>query len=132
MNRAGVFGVSCAALLALASSASAGPMSVAPSDLIEPPQPKVEMAAYRHYYHPHYVYHRHYYHRHYTYRHPYYYRHGRYYAVNPGAVVAGAGLGALSLGVGAATLGACGIYGCGYGWPYYYRSYYYPYPDYYY
>ena len=71
MNRPGVLGISCAALFALASSASAGPMSMAPSDVIAPPQPKVEMAAYRHYYHRHYA------HRH------YYYRHGRYYAVNP-------------------------------------------------
>ena len=112
MHRPGVLGASCAALLALASSASAGPMSVAPSDVIAPPRPKVEMAAYRHYYH-----------RHYAYRH-YYYHHRRYYAVNPGAAIAGVGLGALSLGVGAATLGACGIYGCAYGWPYY-RPYYY-------
>src|SRR5271163_70637 len=100
MNKLAILGSSCAALVTLASAASAGPMSVTPAELVAPPQPKVEMAAYHHHYYRHH------------YAHYRYYRHGRYYAVNPGAAAVGLAAGATSLGVGVATLGNCNIYGC--------------------
>ncbi len=106
MSKSGVLGISCAALLALTSAAMAGPMSVAPTELVAPPQPNIERAAY---------YHHHYYRHHYAHR---YYRYHRYYAVNPARTAAGLATGAVSLGVGVATLGNCSVYGCGrgYGW----------------
>ena len=120
--------LSGAALLAVTTSASAGPMSAAGSNVIAPtPQAQVEQVAYRHVYHHPYHHHHHYVH----YRH-----HHRYYAVNPGAAVAGATLGLLSVpfvaagDVAAATTGAwCDPYygSCYYGGPYYYGRPYYSY-----
>jgi hypothetical protein len=57
--------VSGAALLALTGTASAGPMSVASSEVIAPPQPQIEQVAYRyrHHYRHYGWYHHRYYHR---------------------------------------------------------------------
>jgi hypothetical protein len=74
------------ALLALTATASAGPMSVASSQLVTPSIP-IEQAHY--YYRHHYRHHGWYHHR---YRH-YGWRYHRYYGWNPGAAVAGAALG---------------------------------------
>ena len=101
--------VSGAALLALTATASAGPMRVASSELIAPPQTQTEPVAYRY---------RHHY-RHYGWHHRYYHR---YYGWNPGAAVAGAAVGLATVPFALATGGYYGYY------PYYgyYRpSYYY-------
>jgi hypothetical protein len=105
--------VSGAALLGLAGTASAGPMSVASPQTVKP-QAQIEQIAYR-YHHRHY---RHYgWHRgwHYGwYRHRYYHR---YYGWNPAAAVAGAAVGLATLPFAVAS-----------GWPYYGYPYYtYPY-----
>jgi hypothetical protein len=93
--------VSGAALLALTATASAGPMSVAGSELIAPPQTQTEPVAYRY---------RHHY-RHYGWHHRYYHR---YYGWYPGAAVAGAAVGLATVPFALAT---GGYY---YGYPYYY------------
>jgi hypothetical protein len=93
--------VSGAALLALTATASAGPMSVANSELIAPPQTQTEPVAYRY---------RHHY-RHYGWHHRYYHR---YYGWYPGAAVAGAAVGLATVPFALAT---GGYY---YGYPYYY------------
>jgi hypothetical protein len=97
--------VSGSALLALTATASAGPMSMASSKVIAPPQAQTEPVAYRY---------RHHY-RHYGgYHHRYYHR---YYGWNPGAAVAGAALGLATVPFALATGG----------WPYYYGYHYYYY-----
>ena len=103
--------VSGAALLALTGTASAGPMSVASSEVVAPPQPQIEQVAYRyrHHYRHYGWYHHRYYHRYYG------------YGWNPGAAVADAA-------VGLATLPFALARG---GWPYYGYPYGY-YPHYYY
>jgi hypothetical protein len=81
--------VSSAALLALTATASAGPMSVATSNVIAPPQTQTEPVHYR--YSRHHRYYGGYHGRPYGWhRHRY---HHRYYGWNPGAAVAGAALG---------------------------------------
>ena len=108
MDTKRVSAVAGAALLTLTVTASAGPMSVASSNVIAPPQIRTEPAAYRHRHHyRHYGYHHRYYHG--------YYR--RYYGWNPAAAIAGAALGLATLPFALATGG----------WPYYYG-----YPYYYY
>ncbi|MGH6863427.1 MAG: hypothetical protein ACRECN_04015 [Methylocella sp.] len=100
--------VSGAALLALTTAAAAGPMSVASSKLIAPPQTRTAPVAYRY---------RHHY-RHYGYHHRYY---RRYYGWNPGAAVAGAAVGLATLPFALATGGYYGYYPYyGYYAPYYY------------
>ena len=100
--------VSGAALLALTATASAGPMSVASSELIAPPQTQTESVAYRY---------RHHY-RHYGWHHRYYHR---YYGWNPGAAVAGAAVGLATVPFALATGGYYGYYPYyGYYGPYYY------------
>ncbi len=99
--------VSGTALLALTATASAGPMSVASSNLIGPPQAQTESVAYR-YRHRH---------RHYGYHHRYYHRH---YGWNPAAAVAGTALGVATLPFAVATGGYYGYYPYGYYGPYYY------------
>jgi hypothetical protein len=94
--------VSGAALLALTATASAGPMSVASSKLITPPQTQTEPVAYRY---------RHHY-RHYGYHHGYRHYGWRYY--NPVAAAAGAAVGLATVPFALAT---GGYY---YGYPYYY------------
>ena len=108
MDTKRVSAVAGAALLALTATASAGPMSVASSKLVAPPQTQTEPAAYhyrRHY--RHYGYHHRY--RHYGWRHHYY-----RYGWNPAAAVAGAALGLATLPFALVT---GGYY---YGYPYYY------------
>jgi hypothetical protein len=93
--------ISGAALLGLAGTASAGPMSVASPQTVKP-QAQIEQIAYRHHY-------RHY--RHYGwYRRRYYHR---YYGWNPAAAAAGAAVGLATLPFAVAT-----------GWPYYGYPYY--------
>jgi hypothetical protein len=92
--------VSGAALLALTATASAGPMSMASSQVVTPPIP-IEQA--RYYYRHHY--------RHYGWHHRYYHR---YYGWYPGAAVAGAAVGLATVPFALAT---GGYY---YGYPYYY------------
>ena len=93
--------VSGAALLALTATASAGPMSVATSQVVTPPIP-IEQA--RYYYRHHY--------RHYGWYHHRYRHYGRYWY--PGAAVAGAAVGLATVPFALAT---GGYY---YGYPYYY------------
>jgi len=91
--------VSGTALFALTATASAGPMSVASSQLIAPPQTQTEPVYYRYY--------------------------GGYGGWYPGAAIAGAAIGLLTLGAVAATAGSP-YYGYGYpsyGWGYTYPSY---------
>jgi hypothetical protein len=109
-----------AALLAVTTTVSAGPMRVASAALITPPQPQVEQIRYKRRVHHHR-------HRHYA-RHRHYYRYG----ANPGAAFAGAALGLFSLPFAAAAGAWCGPYNwsCSYGWPYYGGSYYGYYPSY--
>jgi hypothetical protein len=102
--------VSGTALLALTATASAGPMSVASSQVVTPPIP-IEQA--RYYYRHHY---RHYGWYHHRYRH-YGWRYHRYYGWNPAAEAAGAAVGLATVPFALATGG----------WPYYYG-----YPYYYY
>ncbi|MGB6177546.1 MAG: hypothetical protein WBF43_14700 [Methylocella sp.] len=101
--------VSGAAMLGLTATASAGPMSVASSNVIAPPQTRIEPVAYRY---------RHHY-RHYGWRHHRYYH--RYYGWNPGAAVAGAALGLATVPFALATGGYYGYYPYyGYYGPYWY------------
>jgi hypothetical protein len=111
--------VSGTAFLALTATASAGPMSVASSQVVRPPIPTEQVHYYyrhhnRHYgwYHPRY--------RHYGWRHHRYHR--RYYGWNPGAAVADAALGLATVPFALATGG----------WPYYGQPYYGYYGPYYY
>jgi hypothetical protein len=97
--------VSGAALLALTTTASAGPMSVATSQVVTPPIP-IEQA--RYYYRHHY--------RHYGWYHHRYRHYGRYWY--PGAAVAGAAVGLATVPFALAT---GGYY---YGYPYYPYYYY--------
>lgn len=113
--------VSGGALFALASTAWAGPMPVASSQVVTPPA-QIEQIHYR--YHRYHRYYRHYgWYRggHYGwYRHRYHYgwrRHRYYYGWNPAAAVAGAAIGLATFPFALATGG----------WPYYYG-----YPYYYY
>jgi hypothetical protein len=99
--------VSGTALLALTATASAGPMSLASSNVIAPPQTQTEPVAYRY---------RHYRH-HGWYHHRYYHR---YYGWNPGAAVAGTALGLATLPFALATGGYYGYPYNGYYGPYYY------------
>src|ERR1700730_10745656 len=89
--------VSGTALLALTATASAGPMSIASSQIVTPSMPVEQV--------------------HYYYRHHY-----RYYGWNPGAAVAGAALGLATVPYALATGGYYGYpyYGYPYGYPYYY------------
>jgi hypothetical protein len=105
------------ALLALTATASAGPMSVASSQLVTPSIP-IEQAHY--YYRHHYRHHGWYHHR---YRH-YGWRHHRYYGWNPGAAVAGAAVGLATVPFALAG----GYYGY---YPYHGYYGYYPYHRYY-
>jgi hypothetical protein len=96
-------------MLAFTATASAGPMSMASSKLIAPPQTQTESVAYRY---------RHHY-RHYGWRHHRYYH--RYYGWNPGAAVAGAAVGLATVPFVLATGGYYGYYPYyGYYGPYYY------------
>ena len=107
--------VSGTALLALTATASAGPMTVASSQVVTPPIP-IEQA---HYYYRHHY--RHYGWYHHRYRH-YGWRYHRYYGWNPGAAVAGAAVGLATVPFALATGGYYGYYPY-YG--YYGPSYYY-------
>jgi hypothetical protein len=116
--------VSGAALLALTATASAGPMSIASSQVITP-QIQIEPARYyyRHHYW-HYGWHRGWHYGWYRHRYRYGWRHHRYYyGWNPAAAVVGGALGLATLPFAVAT-----------GWPYYgyYRPYYGYYGPYYY
>jgi hypothetical protein len=101
--------VSGAAFLAAVGTASAGPMTVASSQVVTPPTQAEQIHyKYRHHYR-HYGWHRgwHYgWHRH---RYHYGWRHHRYYGWNPAAAVAGTALGLATLPFALATGG----------WPYY-------------
>lgn len=108
------------ALLALPATASAGPMSVATSNVIAPPQTQTEPVHYR--YWRHHRYHGAYYGRPYGW-HGHRYHH-RYYGWNPGAAIAGAALGLATL-----PFALAGGY---YGYPYYGNPYYGYYGPYYY
>jgi hypothetical protein len=101
--------VSGAALLALTATASAGPMSVASSQVVTPSMP-IEQA--------------HYYYRHHYRHHGWYHHRYRHYGWNPAAAVAGTALGLATLPFAVAG----GYYGY-----YPYRGYYgyYPYRGYY-
>ncbi len=101
--------VSGTALLALTATASAGPMNVASSKFIAPPQTQTEPVYYRY---------RHHY-RHYGgYHHRYYHRR---YGWNPGAAIAGTALGLATVPFALATGGYYGYYPYyGYYGPYYY------------
>lgn len=109
------------ALLAVTTTASAGPMTVATTNVISPPQTQIEPVHYRYWHH-----HRHYYHgRPYGGYHRRYYH--RYYGWNPGAAVAGTALGLATLPFAMAGgyygyyPGYYGYYPYGYyGGPYYY------------
>ncbi len=105
MNTRAISIISGTALLALTASASAGPMSIASSQVVTPAVP----IAQAHYYYRHHY-------RHYGWRHHRYYH--RYYGWNPGAAVAGAALGLATVPFALATGGYYGPY-YGYG-PYYY------------
>ena len=107
--------VSGTALLALTATASAGPTSVASSQVVTPPIP-IERV---HYYYRHHY--RHYGWYHHRYRH-YGWRYHRYYGWTPGAAVAGAAVGLATLPFALATGGYYGYYPY-YG--YYGPSYYY-------
>lgn len=104
MNIAKISVLSGSLMLAATSTVSAGPMSVAGSNVVTPPA-QVERVQY------------------------WYPGYGYGYGWNSGAAVAGTALGLLSLG----TAGAIGGYGypygyyAGYGWPYYRYGYYRPY-----
>lgn len=75
MNRAKLLIIAGAAMLALTTTVSAGPINAAPGALVTPPLP-TETVYYRHYYHHGY---RHYGYRHYGYGYPHYgYRHYGY------------------------------------------------------
>lgn len=113
MKTARVSAFSCAALLAVAATATAGPTAVIRLDLIAPPQDQIEQIHYRRYRHHH---HRRYY---------------QPYVWNPGAAIAGTALGLLSFGTMATFGGWCDPYWgpCYYRRPYYYG--YYPRPYYY-
>ena len=107
--------VSGTALLALTATASAGPMSVASSQVVTPPIP-IEQARYYHRHH-----YRHYGWYHHRYRH-YGWRYHRYYGWNPAAAAAGAAVGLATVPFALATGGYYGYpyYGYPYGYPYYY------------
>jgi hypothetical protein len=98
--------VSGTALLALAGTASAAPMSVASSKLIAPPQIQAEPVAYRHHYRHYGWYHHRY--RHYGWRY-------RRYGWNPVAAAADTAFGLATVPFALATGG----------WPYYYGHPYY-------
>src|ERR1700730_6000940 len=104
--------VSGTALLALTATTSAGPTSVASSQVVMPSIP-IEQAHY--YYRHHYRHHGWYHHR---YRH-YGWRHHRYYGWNQVAAVPGAALGLATVPFALATGGYYGYYPY-YGYPYYY------------
>lgn len=104
--------VSGAALLALTATASAGPMSVASSQVVTPPLAVEQVHYYRHHYRHHGWYH----HRHYGWHHHRYYHR---YGWNPAAAVAGTALGLATLPF---ALAGGGYY---YGYPYYGYPYYY-------
>jgi hypothetical protein len=106
--------VSGTALLALTATASAGPMRMASSKLIAPPQTQTEPVAYR--YRHHYRHYGWYHGRRYGWHHRYYHR---YYGWNPSAAVAGAALGLATVPFALATGGYYGYYPY-YGYPYYY------------
>jgi hypothetical protein len=114
------------ALLALTATASAGPMSVASSQVVTPSIP-IEQAHY--YYRHHHRYYGGYYGRSYGWHHRRYYR--RHYGWNPGAAVAGAALGLATVPFALATGGYYGYYPYGgyyaYGGYYPYHGYYGPY-----
>lgn len=128
MNKITTSLASGAALLALATTASAGPMSIASSNVVAPSQPQVELV---HYYHRHYGWHRGWHYgwyrtrHHYGWHHHRYYRYGwhhpRYYRYgwNPVAAAAGTAVGLATLPFAAAT-GAWPYYPYGYYAPYYY------------
>jgi hypothetical protein len=105
--------VSGTALLAFTGTASAGPISVASSQVVTPPIPIEQVHYYRHHYRHYGWYHHRY--RHYGWR---YHRYGWY----PGAAVAGAALGLATVPFALATGGYYGYYPY-YG--YYGPSYYY-------
>jgi hypothetical protein len=96
--------VSGTALLALTATASAGPMSVASSQVVTPPIPIEQI----HYYYRHHY--RHYGWYHHRYRH-YGWRYHRYYGWNPAAAAVGAAVGLATVPFG---------YYPYYGYPYYY------------
>ena len=106
--------VSGTALLALTATASAGPMSIASSQIVTPSMPVEQVHYYRHHYR-HYGWYPH------RYRH-YGWRHHRYYGWNRGAAVAGAALGLATVPFALATGGYYGYpyYGYPYAYPYYY------------
>ncbi len=124
-----------AALLAVSTTASAGPMSVASAGAVAPAETLVQPVYYRHWTYHHGQFHRRYVHHwghHYVHnwRHRYvhHWRGHRYYGWNPGAVIAGTALGLLSVPLWAADYGWCNSYldgTCygGYGWPYNYGYY---------
>src|SRR6202023_2944538 len=106
--------VSGTALLALTATASAGPTSVASSQVVTPPIP-IEQARYYHRHH-----YRHYGWYHHRYRH-YGWRYHRYYGWNPAAAAAGAAVGLATVPFALATGGYYGYYPYyGYYWPSYY------------
>jgi hypothetical protein len=109
MDAKRISAVAGASLLALTATASAGPMSVASSQVVTPPIP-IEQVHYRHHYRHHGWYHHGY--RHYGWRH--HRRYHRYYGWNPGAAIAGTALGLATLPFALVTGGYYGYYG-----PYY-------------
>jgi hypothetical protein len=110
--------VSGTALLALTATASAGPMSVASSQVVTPPIPIEQVHYYYRHHYRHYGWYPHRY-RHYGWRHHRYYH--RYYGWNPAAAVAGTALGLATVPFALATGGYYGYYPYyGYYGPYYY------------
>jgi hypothetical protein len=105
--------VSGTAFLALTATASAGPMSVASSQVVMSPIPIEQVHYYRHHYR-HHGWYRH--------RHHYGWRYRRHYGWNPAAAVAGTALGLATVPFALATGG----------WPYYGHPYYGYYGPYYY
>jgi hypothetical protein len=111
--------VSGTALLALTATASAGPMSMASSQVVAPSMPVEQVHYYYRHHYRHYGWYPHRY-RHYGWRHHRYYH--RYYGWNPGAAVAGAAVGLATVPFALATGGyyRYPYYGYPYGYPYYY------------
>ena len=120
MSMTRISALSCAALLALTATASAGPTSIAAPNVVAPTT-QIEEAAYRPRYHygwshrhyRHYGWHRGWRHHYGWYHHHRWHRY-RHYGWGPGAAIAGTALGLLTLGAAAATSDYCDpYYGCG-------------------
>ena len=110
--------VSGTALLALTAAASAGPMSVASSQIVTPPIPIEQVHNYHRHHHRHHGWHHHRYRHHGWHHHRYHHHSWRHHSYwNPAAAAAGTAFGLATVPFALATGG----------WPYYYG-----YPYYYY